>query len=64
MHLGNDHLPFGGVGESGMGGYHGHHTFETFSHMRSVLKSPASLEIPVRYAPYGKNAKLIKMMMR
>lgn len=47
-------LSFGGVGSSGMGGYHGEHGFKTFSHFKSVLKRANFGEIPVRYAPYSK----------
>jgi aldehyde dehydrogenase (NAD+) len=53
MHLGVPALPFGGVGESGMGAYHGRHTFETFSHRRAVLKKPALPEPPLLYPPYS-----------
>lgn len=47
-------MPFGGVGNSGIGSCHGKASFETFSHPRSVLKKPLWLDIPWRYAPYGK----------
>ena len=53
MHLGVPALPFGGVGESGMGAYHGRHTFETFSHRRGVLKKPSLAEPPLLYPPYS-----------
>jgi aldehyde dehydrogenase (NAD+) len=46
-------LPFGGVGHSGMGAYHGKAGFDTFSHQRAVLRRPAGLEAPVMYTPYG-----------
>jgi aldehyde dehydrogenase (NAD+) len=52
MHLGNHALPFGGVGESGMGAYHGKHSFDTFSHHKSVLKKPFALDAPVMYPPF------------
>ena len=48
----NHHLPFGGVGNSGMGGCHGWHSFDTFSHRRAVLRRPTWLDLPLRYAPY------------
>ncbi|HLR64975.1 MAG TPA: aldehyde dehydrogenase [Pseudogracilibacillus sp.] len=48
-HLGNPYLPFGGVGPSGIGAYHGKYSFETFSHKRSVLKQPTTFDLPVRY---------------
>lgn len=49
-HLANPHLPFGGVGHSGIGAYHGKYSFETFSHRKSVLKQTTGFDIPVRYA--------------
>lgn len=45
-------LPFGGVGPSGMGSYHGRHGFETFSHRRAVLSKPTTPDLPVQYPPY------------
>jgi aldehyde dehydrogenase (NAD+) len=53
LHLGVPKLPFGGVGESGTGGYHGRHTFETFSHRRSVLKKPMLPDPPLLFPPYS-----------
>ncbi len=61
MHLTSPHVPFGGVGESGMGGYHGKFSFETFSHRKSVLKS-GRIDMPLRYRPYGNKLKLFKML--
>lgn len=54
-HLANPHLPFGGVGQSGLGAYHGKSSFETFSHAKSILKQTNAFDIPVRY-PGGKIA--------
>ncbi|MBO4990643.1 MAG: aldehyde dehydrogenase [Firmicutes bacterium] len=54
IHLATSHMGFGGVGESGMGSYHGRHGFETFTHRKSVVEKPAGLEIPLRYQPYTK----------
>lgn len=51
-HLGNPHLPFGGIGNSGMGSYHGKHSFDTFSHKQSILKKPVWPDPDVRYPPY------------
>lgn len=53
MHLTNDNLPFGGVGRSGMGSYHGKKSFETFSHYKSLLVK-GKLELNVKYPPYNK----------
>ena len=63
MHVANCHLPFGGVGASGMGSYHGKKGFETFSHAKSILKQTFAFEVPVRYAPYKNKLKLLKRIM-
>ena len=54
LHLGVPELPFGGVGESGMGAYHGQWGFDEFSHRKSILKRPTGMDPPVAYPPYGK----------
>lgn len=54
VHLATNYLPFGGVGNSGMGAYHGKYTFETFTREKSVQKKPVRLDLPVRYQPYTK----------
>ena len=65
MHLANDNLPFGGVGASGMGAYHGKASFETFSHYKSVLKKANIFDLPQRYAPYTQEAfAFIKKFMK
>lgn len=51
LQITSSHLPFGGVGESGMGSYHGKTGFDTFSHHKSVMKRPYSLDNPLRYPP-------------
>jgi aldehyde dehydrogenase (NAD+) len=53
LHFGVPQLPFGGVGESGMGAYHGRQSFETFSHRRSVLKKPTLPDLPILFPPYS-----------
>lgn len=64
MHLTNDNLPFGGVGRSGMGKYHGKKSFETFSNYKSVL-SKGKLEINIKYPPYNKNkVKIVKKLFK
>lgn len=61
LHIANHHLPFGGVGYSGMGGYHGKYSFDTFSHKKGVVKNLTCVDIPLRYAPYDeKKRKLLK----
>ena len=52
LHLANEHLPFGGVGTSGIGSYHGYKTLETFTHKKSVLKRSTLLRIPLLFPPY------------
>ncbi len=54
MHFSNDKLPFGGVGHSGMGSYHGEAGFKTFSHYKSILRKPTWFEFPFKYYPYSK----------
>ncbi|OQS03533.1 aldehyde dehydrogenase, partial [Thraustotheca clavata] len=65
VHLTNPHLPFGGVGNSGMGAYHGHHSFKAFSHQKSVMYKPFILDIAQRYQPYTSFAeKLLRFALR
>ncbi len=52
MHIANENVPFGGVGMSGMGSYHGKLSFDTFTHYRSVIKTGTMLDLPFRYMPY------------
>lgn len=52
MHIANEHLPFGGVGNSGMGRYHGRDSFDAFSHRRAVVETPTWIDPPFRYMPY------------
>ncbi len=52
MHIANDNLPFGGVGNSGMGHYHGKRSFEAFSHLRAVVSTTTLIDLPFRYMPY------------
>lgn len=63
IHFSNKKLPFGGVGNSGIGNYHGKYGFDTFSHKKSVVKKATWLEIPLRYAPYKNKLKLIKKVL-
>ena len=66
IQLSNPSLPFGGIGESGMGAYHAKMGFDTFTHHKSVLRKGLWLDIPVRYAPYdeGLKLKLVKTLLR
>ena len=62
MHIVNHDVPFGGVGNSGMGAYHGKYSFLAFSHRRATIKTPTWVDMPFRYMPY-KLFKLIKQMV-
>jgi len=62
MQLGAPSMPFGGVGESGMGAYHGKFSFDTFSHRKSVLKRKFWLDLALRYPPYGEKLKWLKWL--
>lgn len=63
MHLTHPKAPFGGVGYSGMGAYHGKYSFDTFSHYKTVCYS-SKVELPLRYPPYDKKLDLIKHYIR
>lgn len=60
----NHRLPFGGVGSSGLGAYHGKHSFETFSHKKSITRKGTWLDIPFRYAPYEGKVSLFKKISK
>lgn len=65
MHIASHNMPFGGVGNSGMGSYHGKYSFDTFSHYKSILKKSNLLDMPMRYHPYKEsNYKLIKWFLK
>ena len=65
IHLATSEMPFGGVGESGMGGYHGKFGFEEFSHHRSIVDKKTWIDLPVRYRPYTKGKyKFIRKAMK
>ena len=64
MQLSNHHLPFGGVGNSGMGSYHGKSSFDNFSHFKSILHKPFWFESSMKYAPYTNiKLKLVKWLL-
>ena len=62
VHLATPYMGFGGVGNSGMGSYHGRLSFATFSHRRAVVITPTWLDLPFRYMPY-KTFKLVKKLL-
>lgn len=64
IHVANGNLPFGGVGPSGLGKYHGKDSFEAFSHNKSIMKRGTFIEFKVRFAPYNNRIKLLKKIMK
>ncbi len=65
MHLANSNLGFGGVGESGVGAYHGKFGFDTFTHYKSIVDKKTWIDIPIRYQPYNKFKNwLIKLFLK
>ena len=64
IHFVNKRLPFGGVGHSGIGAYHGNLSFDTFSHQKSIVKKANWLDLPVRYAPYLDKMPTIKRILK
>lgn len=64
MHIASSKLPFGGVGNSGTGKYHGKFSFDTFSNQKAVVYKSTWLDMPIRYAPYGTKIRIIKWLMR
>jgi aldehyde dehydrogenase (NAD+) len=64
MHISNENLPFGGVGASGTGHYHGKFGFDTFTHYKSIMNKPTWLEFNFKYAPYSNwKQKIIKLLL-
>jgi aldehyde dehydrogenase (NAD+) len=59
----NHYLPFGGIGRSGIGAYHGKHSFDVFTHKKAVMKTPASFDPAVKYPPLKGKLKLLKWMV-
>ncbi|MBQ2102625.1 MAG: aldehyde dehydrogenase family protein [Bacteroidales bacterium] len=62
MHIANSHIPFGGVGNSGMGSYHSERSFLAFTHERAVLKTPTWIDLKFRYMPYRLFGLVKKML--
>ena len=63
MHVSNSHIPFGGVGNSGMGSYHSERSFLAFTHERSVLKTPTWIDLKLRYMPYKLFGTIKKVLL-
>jgi aldehyde dehydrogenase (NAD+) len=64
IHYTSLYLPFGGVGESGMGSYHGKASFDTFTHYKSILTQVFSFDLKPRYLPYRLSMRLLRLVMR
>ncbi len=66
IHLATSEMAFGGVGESGMGGYHGKDGFEAFSHTKSIVNKKTWMDLPMRYQPYNRGVygKLLHMFLK
>ena len=66
IHLATSEMGFGGVGESGMGSYHGKEGFDAFSHIKSIVDKKTWLDLPMRYQPYNRNLyeKLLRMFLK
>ncbi len=64
MHVSSHTMPFGGVGESGMGSYHGKKSFDTFTHEKSILKKSTLIDIPLRYPPYDGKLKWVEKIFK
>jgi aldehyde dehydrogenase (NAD+) len=63
-HFTNYNLPFGGTGNSGIGSYHGKYSFDTFTHKKSIMKSPTWFDPKIKYPPFEGKLKLFKKMIR
>lgn len=63
VHFSNNKLPFGGVGHSGIGAYHGQLSFDVFSHHKAVVKKATWIDLPLRYAPYKGKLTIVKRIL-
>lgn len=64
LHGGSCNVPFGGVGPSGVGAYHGKYSFDTFTHKKGVVNRKTFMELPVRFAPFNDKIKLLRKLMK
>lgn len=64
IHVANGNLPFGGVGPSGLGKYHGKDSFDTFTHTKAVMKRGTFIEFNIRFAPYNNRINLLRKIMK
>ncbi len=63
-HLANPHLPFGGIGHSGLGSYHGKYSFETFTHKKSMMEQTTKFDLPFRYPNSKISKKIVKYILK
>ena len=63
-HVASAYLPFGGIGSSGMGNYHGKSSFDTFTHSKSIVKKSTKLDINLVFPPYKDKIKLVRELMK
>jgi aldehyde dehydrogenase (NAD+) len=64
IHLANPHLPFGGIGTSGLGSYHGKKSFDTFTHEKSLFHQSTKMDVPLRYPPYKGKLRWLRLFIR
>ncbi|MGG2091587.1 aldehyde dehydrogenase [Bacillus sp. S13(2024)] len=63
-HMANLHLPFGGVGNAGFGAYHGKHSFDTFTHRKSILKKSSKIDLELVFPPYKNKIKILRKIFK
>jgi len=63
-HFANHHLPFGGIGQSGIGAYHGRYSYETFTHAKPVMRTPTFIDPSIKYPPFKGKMKWFKLFLR
>lgn len=63
-HFANPYLPFGGIGNSGIGAYHGRYSFERFTHVKAVMRTPTSIDPAIKYPPFKGKLKWFKLFIR
>jgi len=63
-HFTNHHIPFGGIGNSGIGAYHGKSTFDTFTHSKPVMKTPLWFDPSIKYPPFKGKLKFFKWFIK
>ncbi|MEP6674960.1 MAG: aldehyde dehydrogenase [Ferruginibacter sp.] len=63
-HLTNHHLPFGGIGNSGLGAYHGKNSFDVFTHRKAIMKTPTWFDPSIKYPPFKGKLKLFKWIIK